>query len=382
MATRRAGQVIKKGDRKWLGRVPMARGADGKRKLHSKVVNGSKRDADRYLREQLENRDHGVQPSALTLDEYLDQWLASHAGSIEPRTHHDYTRFLRDYARPVLGKRRLDSLVILDFQGLYDGISRRVSAHATRRTHQALNAAMAQAVRWKLVRTNPITGVKIPKEVKRDYCCLPMEKAKEFQAAADEHPRGLIFSFTLATGMRPSEVLGLRWQDFNPDAGTITVEKSLVVLKDGTFGDGKKWALCDPKTAHSKRTMNIPPTLVRALLDYKREQTKRRLATHGSYQDYDLIFAGPLGLPLERQNLVNRVLRPLKERLELDKRFRWYDLRHSCATLLLAAGENPKVVSERLGHASVAFTLDRYAHVLPGMQESASNPLGSILYGE
>lgn len=382
MATRRAGQVIKKSDRKWLVRVPMARGADGRRQLHSKIVNGSKRDAERYLREKLAGRDRGVESSELTLNRYLDQWLESHSGSIEPRTHHDYVRFLRDYARPVLGERRLDSLEILDFQALYGGIHKRVSAHATRRTHQALNAAMVQAVKWKLISANPITGVEIPKEVKREYCCLSIDEAREFQAVADEHPRGLIFSFTLATGMRPSEVLAIRWKNLKVDAGTITVEKSLVVLKDEVFEDGKNWALRDPKSPSSKRTMNIPPTLVRALLAHKKEQTERRLGMFGNYEDYDLIFAGALGLPLDRQNLVNRVLRPIKEKLELDKRFRWYDLRHSCATLLLAAGENPKVVSERLGHASVAFTLDCYAHVLPGMQESASARLGAILYGE
>ena len=100
------------------------------------------------------------------------------------------------------------------------------------------------------------------------------------------------------------------------------------------------------------------------------------------YQDLDLVFASQTGAPLDGQNLAYRTLKPILKAAGLPRKFRWYDCRHTCATLLLAACENPKVVSERLGHATVAFTLDRYAHVLPGMQESASEHLERILYGD
>ncbi len=101
----------------------------------------------------------------------------------------------------------------------------------------------------------------------------------------------------------------------------------------------------------------------------------------GAYEDRDLVFANETGGPLDGQNLAYRTLKPILKAAGLPARFRWYDCRHTCATLLLAAGENPKVVSERLGHATVAFTLDRYAHVLPGMQERATNRLEEILFG-
>jgi integrase len=106
-----------------------------------------------------------------------------------------------------------------------------------------------------------------------------------------------------------------------------------------------------------------------------------RLRLKGAYEDLDLVFATETGGPLDGQNLAYRTLKPILKAAGLPSRFRWYDCRHTCATLLLAAGENPKVVSERLGHATVAFTLDRYAHVLPGMQEQASGKLEAILFG-
>ncbi len=111
-------------------------------------------------------------------------------------------------------------------------------------------------------------------------------------------------------------------------------------------------------------------------------QASYRLETKAKYHDLDLVFASRTGAPLDGQNLAYRTLKPILKAAGLPRKFRWYDCRHTCATLLLAAGENPKVVSERLGHATVAFTLDRYAHVLPGMQESASEHLERILYGD
>jgi integrase len=109
---------------------------------------------------------------------------------------------------------------------------------------------------------------------------------------------------------------------------------------------------------------------------------RHRVGGSGGANRIGRVFASQTGAPLDGQNLAYRTLKPILKAAGLPRKFRWYDCRHTCATLLMAAGENPKVVSERLGHATVAFTLDRYAHVLPGMQESASEHLERILYGD
>jgi integrase len=206
-------------------------------------------------------------------------------------------------------------------------------------------------------------------------CVLSAEEVARFQAEAPKYPNGFVLTFTLATGMRPGEVQALQWGDCDLGAGSATVQRSLVHLKGG------RWEFGEPKTRQSRRTIPLPRSVARDLAAHRASQAAYRLQIRREYEDHDLVFAGRTGTPLDGQNVANRTLKPILEAAGLPRRFRWYDCRHTCATLLLAAGENPKVVSERLGHATVAFTLDRYAHVLPGMQERATERLEGILYG-
>jgi integrase len=205
-------------------------------------------------------------------------------------------------------------------------------------------------------------------------CALSPEEVARFQAAAAHDRRSFVFTFTLATGMRPGEVQALQWKDCDLEAGSVAVRRNLVHLKGG------RWEFGDPKTPQSRRTIPLPRSVARELVAHRAAQAALRLRLKGAYEDLDLVFASETGGPLDGQNLAYRTLKPILKAAGLPARFRWYDCRHSCATLLLAAGENPKVVSERLGHATVAFTLDRYAHVLPGMQKQASRRLESLLY--
>ncbi|HEY0545755.1 MAG TPA: site-specific integrase, partial [Pyrinomonadaceae bacterium] len=136
-----------------------------------------------------------------------------------------------------------------------------------------------------------------------------------------------------------------------------------------------------PKTAHSRRSIPLPASVAQALAAHKRQQAEERLMAGALYQNYGLVFAALEGTPVMIRNLVRRHFKPTLKRAELSESIRLYDLRHSCATLLLSAGENPKVVSERLGHASITLTLDVYSHVLPTMQEAASEKLEAMLFG-
>ena len=144
---------------------------------------------------------------------------------------------------------------------------------------------------------------------------------------------------------------------------------------------GGGWYFGEPKTSRSRRTLPLPMSLVGALIEHRRKQGESRLKKGADYQNNDLVFATSEGTPILLRNLVRRHFRPVITRAKLSESFRLYDLRHSCATLLLSAGENPKVVSERLGHASIVLTLDTYSHVLPSMQQAATEKLEKILYG-
>jgi integrase len=118
------------------------------------------------------------------------------------------------------------------------------------------------------------------------------------------------------------------------------------------------------------------------LKEHKRQQAEERLKAGRNYQALDLVFATTEGGPLMPQNLLRRHFRPILKRADLPQTVRIYDLRHSCATLLLAAQENPKVVSERLGHATITLTLDTYSHVLPSMQRAATDKLDDMLFSK
>lgn len=384
-AIRRArGQLIsrkaKSGETTWLVRISLGRDAQGKRRFHNKTIRGNKKDAERYLTKKLREFDEGdlVEPSQMTLNEFLDRWLEGAARPrVRPRTLQDYRRFL-NYVREHLGQRRLDSLGPLDIQGFYTSLGERLSAHAVVHTHRVLSSALAQAVKWRMLARNPAKGASVPAEPRREMCVLTAEEAGRFRKEAAKHPRGFAFTFTLAMGMRPGEVQALQWKDVDLEAGKIVVTRSLVRLKDK---GRNRWEFGEPKTRTGRRTLPLPQSLVRGLAAHRASQAQHRLRMGSVYQDFDLVFASDTGTPLDGDDESRRVLKAILKEASLPSRLRWYDLRHTCATLLLAAGENPKVVSERLGHTKVAFTLDRYSHVLPGMQEGASQRLETLLFG-
>ena len=145
-----------------------------------------------------------------------------------------------------------------------------------------------------------------------------------------------------------------------------------------SFGGG--WYYDEPKTPRSRRNIPLPATTLRALMEHRRRQSEARLKAGPDYQNNDLVFATGEGTPLLLRNLIRRHFRPVLKRAKLPETLRLYDLRHTCATLLLSAGVHPKVASERLGHSSVTLTLDVYSHVQPSMQEAATVQLESILF--
>ena len=175
--------------------------------------------------------------------------------------------------------------------------------------------------------------------------------------------------------MRPAEILGLRWSDVDLATGSLVVRQTLVRI-------GKTWRFEPPKTEKSRRTIPLPRSVVRALAAHKARQAETRLRCGPQYQDHDLTFAAANGAPLSSTNLVRRHLKPILRRAGLPETVRFYDLRHTCASLLLTAGENAKVVSERLGHAGITITLDTYGHVMPGMQERATERLEGLLFSQ
>ncbi|MDX6269901.1 MAG: integrase [Acidobacteriota bacterium] len=374
-----AGQIIKRGDKVWMVRIFMGRDANGKRHYLNKTIRGSKRDADAYLSKTETSISAGtfVEPSPLTTRDYLSKWLQTAARPrVAERTFNSYSELITRYVTEDLGRRKLSDLRPLHIQKLYADMQERgLSARTVRYFHAVLTSALKQAVRWDMLARNPAEAVDLPKQVRKEMQALSPIEAGRFIKAAAEDKWGIIFVFALATGMRPEEYLGLQWKDVDLEQGVVTVRRALIWR---TTGGG--WHFGEPKTARSRRSIPLPASTLRSLVDHRRKQAEERLKVGADYQQHDLVFATSEGCPLMPRNLKRRHFRPILKTAELPEDFRLYDLRHSCATLLLAAGENPKVVSERLGHASITLTLDVYSHVLPTMQQGASEKLEKMLF--
>jgi integrase len=267
----------------------------------------------------------------------------------------------------------LDKLQPLDIQKVYGEMSARgLSARVVRHAHAVLHNALKQAVKWNMLFRSPADLVELPKVQHKERRVLSPEEAANFLQAADEMPFGLLFEFALISGMRPEEYLALQWPDIDLERGTAAVRRALVWHK-------KSWSFEEPKTPKSRRTVFLPTPILKKLAALKRQQAEARLKLGALWQAHELVFCSQTGTPLQIPNLTYRYFRPILTKAKLPH-MRLYDLRHSCATLLLIAEENPKVVSERLGHSTITLTMDTYSHVLPTMQQKATARLETMLY--
>jgi integrase len=374
-----AGQIIDRGNRTHLVRVFMGRDADGRRRYLNKTIKGTKKDAQKYLISTLSAISTGtfVEPSPLGLDDFLDKWLSSAAKpKLSERTFAEYVALLRRYVREPLGRKKISALAPLDIQAVYSEMQERgLSARIVRYTHAVLSSALKQGVRWGMLYRNPAELVQLPKLIRKEMCALTPEQSARFLAALETDRYFTLFALALSTGMRPAEYLGLRWSDVDLSRATVTVRRALVWR---TKGGG--WYFTEPKTSRSRRTIPFPPSMIATLVEHKRRQSEERLRLGSEWQDHGLVFTTSLGSPLNISNLTGKHFKPALKRAGLPITMRLYDLRHTCATLLLSEGENPKVVSERLGHASITLTLDVYSHVLPDMQKAATDKLENLLF--
>lgn len=375
---RESGSIKKKRDGVFLVSVFLGRDANGRRRYVAKQIKGKKKDAQKYLNQALRDLDAGkfAPPTPLTVDKYLDRWLETAARPrVSPRTADGYAALLKRYIRGPLGQKRCDGLRALDIQQVYGEMQQRgLSARTVRHTHSALQSALKQAVKWGIISSSPAEYVELPKVPNKERRVLSPDEAASFLDAAGTMPHGLIFEFALLSGMRPEEYLALQWSDLDFERGMAKVNRALVRHNNA-------WTFEQPKTARSRRSVWLPKTLLLKLVAHKRRQAESRLRLGTIWQSNDLVFCSEWGTPHSIPNLTYRYFRPLLEKAELP-RIRLYDLRHSHATLLLSENEHPKVVSERLGHASITLTLDTYSHVLPSMQEATSQKLETLLYSK
>ena len=323
------------------------------------------------LTKAIADRDGGLYFDAenLTVSEYMKRWLNNSVrGSVRASTHASYERQVRRYIEPAIGPMKLKKLTPAHVQGMYRSmLDSGLSTRTVQYSHAVLRRAMKQAVRWGMIPRNPCDDTDPPKLQRKEIRPLDREQTRRLLETAEGDRLEALYTLAVHTGMRPGELLALRWDDVDLEAASLQVNRA---LSDGEF--------TPPKRAKSRRRIDLAAGSVTALKAHRKRQLQERMQRAGLWQDYGLVFPSNVGTPLSHRNVV-RSFKALLHRAGLPATVRLYDLRHTCATLLLSQNVNPKIVSEMLGHASVAITLDTYSHVLPTMQESAIRGLEAAL---
>lgn len=370
------GQIIRRGHNTFLLRVYLGE-VNGKRRYMSKTVHCTKKEAEAELRNWLGQIERGsyVEPSKLTLGEWLDQWLRVKEQEGAPITSLErYEGDCRLYIKPKLGGipiQRLNAATIEKFYLEY--LEAGYAPNTVRAIHRTLNAALNHAVRRRVIPFNPAKGVTIPRQ-KRNIEHLTPEQARQLLAAAKDTPLYIAVLLGLHTGMRIGEILGLTWDAVDLDAGVLMVRQEAVKTRKGMV-------LKPPKTRTSVRSIQLGPFVVQALRAHRKAQAEQRLAAGADWQDHNLVFCGDRGQIL-RPDSVNKRLQRLMKAAGLPPMTTHKAFRHTAASLMLRQGIHPKIVSERLGHASVGITLDLYSHVAPDLQKAAAERLDAFLLEE
>jgi integrase len=372
------GSIQKQGKKSWgialsLGTDPIT----GKRKQKWVTIKGTRRAAEKRRTELLHQLNTGtfIEPGKTTLAEFLEQWLTNYARpNVGPRTFEEYTHIIRHSLIPTLGHIPLIQLKPDRLQAFYNqklGGDKPLSAQSVRHIHTLLHKALQTAIEWEKLSRNPADGVRPPKVVRPEIHTWEAEDVNRFLEVAKETPYYALFYTALFTGMRRSELLALRWEDIDFIFSRLSVRRALHQLKDGSF------IFTEPKSAKGHRVIDLSPSTILMLKAHYESQKLEWAMLGRPLTDNDLVFCQIDGSPI-RPKTVTRAW-PVLARKAGVKVIRFHDARHTHASLMLKQGIHPKIVQERLGHASIQITLDTYSHVAPGLQEAAARKFDEAL---
>lgn len=369
-------------DGRWMGSVTLE---ESGRKRY--VSGSSYADVRRKLDALRREIERGMAPSdgRQTVAHYLTGWLET----IRPPMMSEgawvcHEIYARRHFIPRIGRVKLARLTPQIVQGLYAALLNEAGLSSTtvNHMHGSLHKAMDAAVRLRLVAGNPCDFVDVPRMAPQEIHPMTPEQARAFLDAASYATYGerleALFAVALATGMRQGELLALRWRDVDL-AGRFLSVRATLKYRQGVF------SFKEPKTKRSRRRIALDPETVDILRAHRARQLEERLVAGEVWEGerwQELVFCTSIGTPLSLHGSPRSAFARILRRAGLPDSIRFHDLRHTCATLALSARVNPKVVSELLGHSTVAITLDIYSHVLPDMQEDAAAVIGALLYGQ
>jgi integrase len=360
----------------YLGKDPVSK----KKKWHTATVRGTKREAQTACAKLITAITGGgfSEPNKVTSAEFLERWLTHMTTQVDARTHLGYAEKVRANIIPALGhvlltKLRPDQVEAAYTKMLTSGRRRDgkvLSARTVHHCHRILKQALKQAVKWKLLVVNPCEAVDAPKVEKKEMQTYDMPQT--VGALNEMRTTRFLIAYLLAAmcGLRRGEITALRWKNVDLDTGVIRVVQTSRQI--GTEVSYK------PVKNTKGRPVALSPVMTAELRIHRGKQTEEMLRLGLKRTGDSFVFAQPDGSPIKPASLTNEWKR-LVAKHELP-RIRFHDLRHTHATAMLASGIHPKIAQERLGHSTIAVTMDLYSHVMPNMQADAVTVLDDALF--
>ncbi len=301
----------------------------------------------------------------MTVGALVERWLEdSVRGAVRQSTYDRNEALCRVHLKPALGKKKLKTLNPSDVQRFYRAkLDSGLSSGTVHKLHVVLHKVLKQAVRWGLVTRNVADDVDPPKVHKEEVRLLTRDEARRFLDTVRGDRFEALYVVAVQCGLRQGELLALRWEDVDLEARTLQMRRTLA-------REGSKLSVGPTKTSKGRRKVKLTRDATEALLSHLARQLVEIDKAGEKWQENGLVFCTGKGTLINPTNLRRRSFAPLLERAGLPA-MTFHQLRHTAATILLLKNVNPKVVSEMLGHATIAITLDTYSHVLPNMQDSA-----------
>ena len=389
--------IIQRGKNSFAFIVELGRGANGKRIQKWVTVRGTRKDAKRERDKMRVQKEEGsyVVPTNETLGEFLTAWLVHVKATVSGKTFEEYERIVNRYLIPRLGHVALKKLNATQIQSYYlwlqgktDDVRTEGKGALAPRTiqhhHVLLKSALDRAVKWNRIPRTPMKDDAVIAPKAQDSEARALTKEQTAKVIELSRPKRYYIAVLVAlfTGMRRGEICALKWKNVDLDKGSLLVVETLEEVK--TRVDGMPQSVLTfkpPKTKRGRRKIALPSIAVEELRRYKAQQAKEKLMMGPGYQDDGLVFCNVDGTPY-RPNLLTVNYASLIRRAPAKYGLQgtnFHSLRHTHATRLLEQGVHIKVVSERLGHATVSITLDVYSHVSEGIQEDAAEKMDAGL---
>ncbi len=367
------GSIRSKGKSSWQIQIYLPKSSDGKYPRYFETIAGRKADAQRRLNELLVNLDKGtLTPSnRMSVADHLQNWLDGYVKTnCSQRTLDGYQSIVENHLFPAFGGMALKQLTPQIIQAYYGKACQKLSTRTVHHQHRVLSESLKYAVRQGYLNRNPCELCDPPSPQNKAMRTLtPAELEHLLDVGKDNYYYPIIY-FAVSTGLRQAEILGLRWRDIDLDMLSTSVNRVLY----------KRRGICqfkEPKTQHSRRRVAMTPKLAVFLREYKTNREWLYIQAGKLLSPDSLIFTTYQGEPLS-PSVVTHNFRALALKSGLPG-VRFHDLRHTFASLMLLRGAKPKVISEALGHSSVAFTMDTYSHIIEGMQQDAMALLDEVL---